>query len=228
MESRKDIMNPKDIKDFLDFTKNQPKGTVYGDSQSEKTEPLTKQQQLDNLKQKHTHCTLCPLSGMGRANVVFGHGNPDAKLMFVGEGPGRDEDLQALPFVGRAGKLLTKIIEAMKLTRKEVYISNIVKCRPPQNRAPLPNESQICKNTILFKEIEIIKPKIICTLGATATQELLEKPISITKIRGTFIPFRNTLLMPTFHPAYLLRNPQKKEEVWIDMQKIMEKLSLFK
>jgi DNA polymerase len=196
--------------------------------QQEKIKPQTRQQQLDNLKQKHTNCSLCPLSEMGRANVVFGHGNPDAKLMFIGEGPGRDEDLQALPFVGRAGKLLTKIIEAMGLTRKDIYISNVVKCRPPQNRAPLPNESQICKNTILLKEIEIIQPKIICTLGATATQELLDRPVSISKIRGTFIPFHDTLLMPTFHPAYLLRNPQKKKDVWIDMQKVLEKLELFK
>ena len=220
----------KKINDFLKFVSEQPKGTIYETPKRctpkgpVSQTPLTKQEQLKQLKKQSANCTLCPLATQGRKNVVFGNGNFDAKLMFVGEGPGRDEDLQALPFVGRAGKLLTKIIEAMGLKRTDVYISNIVKCRPPNNRAPLPDESQICKKSILFHEIEIIKPKIICTLGSTATQELLEKPISISKIRGTFIDFNNTLLMPTFHPAYLLRNPSKKLEVWNDMKKIMEKL----
>ena len=113
----------------------------------------------------------------------------------------------------------------MGMSRKEVYISNIVKCRPPHNRAPLPNESQICKTSILYREIEIIQPKIICTLGATATQELLERPVSITKARGTFFTFNNIPLLPTFHPAYLLRNPAKKRETWEDMKKIMELFS---
>lgn len=211
------------INNYLNFLSKQPKGTVYGELKKMKT----KQQQLNDLKTKYANCTLCPLSTQGRTNVVFGHGNPESKLIFVGEGPGRDEDIQALPFVGRAGRLLTKIIQAMGVKRKDVYISNIVKCRPPNNRAPLPNESTVCKKSILYREIEIIKPKIICTLGSTATQELLETPISITKVRGTFIEFNNALVMPTFHPAYLLRNPSKKLEVWNDMKKIMEKLKEF-
>jgi len=210
----------KNIEAYLSFLAKQPKGTVYSDQAPGKS----KKEQLEELKEKYRKCQECPLAQQGRTNVVFGHGNENAKLMFVGEGPGRDEDLQALPFVGRAGKLLTKIIEAMKMKREDVYISNIVKCRPPNNRAPLPNESEACKNNILFKEIEIIQPKIICTLGATATQELLGRPISISKIRGTFLEFKNRLLIPTFHPAYLLRNSTKKREVWIDMQAIIKKL----
>jgi len=216
----------KKVKDYLSFIEKQPKGTIVGEYKQREPEGRTEEKKtLGEIKAGYANCMQCPLAKQGRSNVVFGHGNPKARLMFVGEGPGRDEDIQALPFVGRAGKLLTKIIQAMGLERKDIYISNIVKCRPPNNRAPLPNESQTCKNAILFKEIEIIQPEIICTLGATATQELLEKPISITKIRGTFIPFRNTLLMPTFHPAYLLRNPAKKKEVWLDMQNILKKLN---
>jgi len=208
----------KETANYLSFLEKQPKGLVYaGDGK----EPAAKQTKLDALKKKYSTCAACPLASQGRTNIVFGQGNPEAILMFVGEGPGRDEDLQARPFVGRSGQLLTKIIEAMGLTREEVYISNIVKCRPPNNRAPMPNESGTCKNNILFQEIEIIRPKIICTLGATATQELLEKPMSISRVRGTFIPFKNTLVLPTFHPAYLLRNQSKKKEVWEDMKKIV-------
>lgn len=232
---------PRSVKNYLKFAAKQPSGCLYQeagvtyDKASCKTSQAqpTKQQLLNTLKAKYRECTSCPLAKQGRSNVVFGHGNPNATLMFVGEGPGRDEDLQALPFVGRAGKLLTKILQAMGLEREDVYISNIVKCRPPNNRAPLPNESQTCKSQILFEEMKIIQPKIICTLGATATRELLEQDqpqisqTSISKIRGTFIPFKNTLVMPTFHPAYLLRNPNKKREVWIDMQKIMEKLKSY-
>jgi DNA polymerase len=164
------------------------------------------------------------LAKQGRSQVVFGIGNPLTKLMFIGEGPGRDEDAQGKPFVGRAGQLLTKIIEAMKLTRDEIYISNVVKCRPPDNRTPLPNESDICKKLILFKEIDIIKPQIICALGATATQGLLGQDTSISKSRGVFFKFNDTLVLPTYHPAYLLRNPDAKKIVWEDMKKIMEKL----
>lgn len=216
----------KKVNNLLNFLSKQPQGTIYGEPKATPTPntKLSNQEQLNLLKEKYQACTACPLATQGRANVVFGHGNPNAKLMFIGEGPGRDEDKQALPFVGRAGKLLTKIIEAMGIKREDVYISNVVKCRPPQNRAPLPNESQICKQNILFQEIAIIQPQIICTLGATATQELFETPISISKIRGTFTPYKGALLMPTFHPAYLLRNPTKKREVWEDMKKIIDKL----
>jgi len=185
----------------------------------------SKQQLLDKLKAKYQNCQNCPLHLQGRTQIVFGAGNPNTKLMFVGEGPGRDEDTQGFPFVGRAGKLLTKIIEAMNLKRSDVYISNVVKCRPPNNRAPLPNESDVCKNLILLKEIEIIKPKIICTLGSIATQAILGPQTRISKARSIFFEFGQSLVMPTFHPAYLLRNPPAKKEVWEDMQKIMKKLA---
>ncbi len=209
----------KKIESYLSFVSKQPRGTIYKAS-----EKKTKTEKLQELKEKFISCTLCPLAKEGRKNIVFGHGNPNTKLMLVGEGPGRDEDTQGIPFVGRAGQLLTKIIAAMGLDRKDLYISNVVKCRPPNNRAPLPNESKTCKNNILFNEINIIKPKVICTLGSVATQELLEKPISISKIRGQFIKYNESLLMPTFHPAYLLRNPSQKKAVWEDMKKIMKKL----
>jgi DNA polymerase len=164
------------------------------------------------------------LATQGRKQVVFGHGNSNATLMFVGEGPGRDEDQQGYPFVGRAGKLLTQIIEAMGLKREDVYISNVVKCRPPENRAPLPIESGTCKNLILFREIDIIQPKVICALGATALQALLGEDARLARYRGIFTEFRGFLLLPTYHPAYLLRNPVEKRTVWEDMKKIMAKL----
>jgi uracil-DNA glycosylase len=211
------------INSYLEFMAKQPQGTIYRDV-DEVDIPINKQEELDKIKEKFKNCTLCPLARQGRTQVVFGHGNVNADLMFVGEGPGRDEDFQGLPFVGRAGQLLTKIIEAMGLSRKEVYISNVVKCRPPQNRTPLPEESLVCKNSILFREIEIIQPKIICTLGAVATQELLERPVSITKERGTFFKIKNMYVLPTFHPAFLLRNPEKKRDVWEDMKKITSQL----
>jgi DNA polymerase len=181
---------------------------------------------LHTLKEKTAKCTACPLATLGRSQVVFGHGNPEARLMFVGEGPGRDEDKQGFPFIGRAGQLLTKIIEAMKLTREDVYISNVVKCRPPNNRVPLPTESNVCKQLILFKEIEIIKPKIICTLGATAAIALLGDLTSLGRVRGTWCDFKTIPVMPTYHPAYLLRNPEAKKIVWEDVQKIMVKLDI--
>ena len=146
---------------------------------------------------------MCPLATQGRNTVVFGEGNPDARLMFIGEGPGRDEDLQGRPFVGRAGKLLNKIIEAMGLKREDVYISNVVKCRPPGNRTPLPEESNTCRSLLLFKQIDIIKPEVICTLGATAAQGLFNRDLKISRIRGTFQDLNGIAVMPTFHPAFL-------------------------
>ena len=185
-----------------------------------------RQERLNYIKQACVACTACPLAIQGRTQVVFGHGNANAKLMFVGEGPGRDEDAQGFPFVGRAGQLLTKIIQAMGLERSDVYISNVVKCRPPNNRAPLPDESDTCKKIILLKELEIIKPKIICTLGATATQAILGDTVKISQVRGIFTNFNGYLVMPTYHPAYLLRNPIEKKTVWEDMKKILEILKV--
>jgi DNA polymerase len=169
-------------------------------------------------------CTRCKLH-QERTHVVFGEGNPEARLMFVGEGPGRDEDRQGIPFVGRAGKLLTDIISAMKMSREEVYIANIVKCRPPGNRNPEPDEVAACL-PFLLKQIGLIRPDIICALGSVAFQTLFGKKVSITRFRGAFYPWQgNCLLLPTYHPAYLLRNPAKKREVWEDVQKIMAYLS---
>ena len=216
------------ILSYLQFLKKQPRGTVYADTPAQQapTKAKSHKEQLKALRITYQKCTRCPLSAQGRTQVVFGAGNANAQLMFVGEGPGRDEDLRGTPFIGRAGKLLMKILEAMGLSRDEVYISNVVKCRPPNNRAPLPDESDTCKNSILYKEIEIIRPKIICTLGATATQALLGDNIRISKARGIFSEFTDgVLILPTYHPAYLLRNPASKKDVWADMQKITEKLS---
>lgn len=186
-----------------------------------------KKELLERLFNQYRNCTACPLGTQGRTQVVFGAGNPNAKLMFIGEGPGAQEDIEGKPFVGRAGKLLTKIIEAMGFARSEVYISNTVKCRPPQNRAPLPEESSTCKQLLLFNEIKIIKPQIICTLGASATKAVLGEKALISAIRGMFFDVHNIKIMPTFHPAYLLRNPAAKRLVWHDMQKIMHELGLF-
>jgi uracil-DNA glycosylase family 4 len=168
-------------------------------------------------------CVKCAELSRCRTNVVFGTGNPNAEIMFVGEGPGHDEDLQGLPFVGRSGELLTKIIGAMGFTREEVYIANVVKCRPPENRTPLPDEIANCL-PYLLSQIELIQPKVLVALGATAVRALLDVQIGITKMRGHWYTFRNIPIMPTFHPAYLLRNPPAKKEVWEDMKAVLEKL----
>jgi DNA polymerase len=175
---------------------------------------------LDAVRQELGECTRCRLHE-GRNHLVFGAGNPHAALVFVGEGPGRDEDLQGKPFVGRAGELLTRIIEAIDLTREEVYIANIVKCRPPHNRDPKPDEIQTCL-PFLLKQLEAIKPRIICCLGTFAAQTLLGTEERISSLRGRFHDYKGTKLMPTYHPAFLLRNPQFKRDVWEDMKRIKE------
>ena len=177
---------------------------------------------LSDLGDKTKNCQLCGLC-QTRTNVVFGSGNPHARLMLVGEAPGFDEDRQGLPFVGAAGQLLTKIIEAMKLTRDEVYIANCLKCRPPNNRNPLPDEIATCK-TILMKQIEIIKPGWIIALGKFAAQTLLETETPISRLRGRFVDWNGIRVMPTFHPAYLLRNPADKKQVWQDVQMVMREM----
>jgi len=173
---------------------------------------------LEALKKEVLSCKGCELYRT-RRNVVFGAGNPKAKLMFVGEAPGMEEDLQGVPFVGRAGSLLTKVIESIGLKRKDIYIANVLKCRPPNNRNPLPTEILMCEQ-YLRKQIEIIKPVVICALGKFAAQTLLRSTVSITRLRGRFYDFQGTKLIPTFHPAYLLRNPHDKRLVWEDMKKI--------
>ncbi len=179
-------------------------------------------QTLESLRRQVARCRHCPLHKT-RISPVFGEGNHRAKLVFVGEAPGREEDRQGLPFVGQAGALLTKIIEAMGFKRKDVYISNVLKCRPPQNRNPLPSEILACQDYVK-QQLEIIKPKIICCLGKFACSVLLGQDTPITKLRGKFQDFRGIKVMPTFHPAYLLRNPSAKRQVWEDMQKIMAEL----
>jgi uracil-DNA glycosylase len=169
-------------------------------------------------------CTRCKLH-KGRKKLVFGDGSSTAKLVFVGEGPGADEDVQGLPFVGRAGKLLTQMIEAMGLQRKDVYICNVVKCRPPENRTPEPDEVQTC-SPYLLRQIDAINPKVIVCLGAVAAKTLLETNKGITQFRGQWLEWRGRKLMATYHPAYLLRNPPAKADVWKDLQKVMAELGL--
>ena len=164
-------------------------------------------------------CSRCKLHTLGRKQVVFGVGNPNADLMFVGEAPGADEDVQGEPFVGRAGQLLTKIIEAIDLRREDVYIANVIKCRPPGNRNPEPDEVEQCE-PFLFRQIDVIKPKVIVTLGKFAAQSLLRTDAPITRIRGREFTYRGAVLIPTFHPAYLLRNPSSKRDVWEDMKRV--------
>ena len=190
------------------------------DYEIEIPEGLSKQEKLDRLAAAIADCQLCPLH-KGRTQVVFGDGNPDADLMFIGEAPGHDEDVQGIPFVGRAGQLLTRIIKAIEFDRSEVYIANINKCRPPNNRAPMPDEMARCV-PFLLKQIEIIEPKVICLLGATAVRGLLGIKQGITRLRGRFIEWRGILVMPTYHPAYLLRNPAGKRDVWEDVQKVRD------
>ncbi len=168
-------------------------------------------------------CTRCKLHTLGRRQVVFGVGNPQARLMFVGEAPGEDEDKQGEPFVGRAGQLLTKIIEAIGMTREQVYIANVIKCRPPGNRNPEPDEVLTCE-PFLFEQLGIIQPRIVVALGKFAAQSLLRTTEPITKLRGRVFDWRGASLIPTFHPAYLLRNPPAKREVWEDMKKVRELL----
>ena len=174
------------------------------------------------LREEAMGCTRCELH-QTRQTVVFGTGNEDADLMFVGEAPGQDEDREGEPFVGRAGQLLTKIIEAMGLTRDAVYIANVIKCRPPGNRNPKTTEIETCE-PFLLRQIELIQPKVICALGTFAAQTLLGTDERISTLRGRFHDYHGVKLMPTYHPAYLLRNPHGKRDVWEDVQKIMAEL----
>ncbi len=177
-----------------------------------------KQQLLNQLYQPYKKCMACPLGGLGRTTVVFGDGNPDADLMFIGEGPGKDEDAQGKPFVGRSGQLLNRILELVGINRKDVFITNIVKCRPPNNRKPLPIESSTCKNILLLNQIKIIRPQVICTLGSAAIQGLMEKEVKITKERGTKLKMDTITIIPTYHPAYILRNPKELDTMVNDIK----------
>jgi DNA polymerase len=175
---------------------------------------------LTSLRNHIGDCTRCVLHTLGRRQVVFGVGNPQADLMFVGEAPGADEDIQGEPFVGRAGQLLTKIIEAIGLRRSDVYIANVIKCRPPGNRNPAPDEVATCQ-PFLFEQIDIIRPKVIVALGTFAAHALLGTDAPISRIRGLVHHFRGGIkLVPTFHPAFLLRSPERKGDVWKDMKHV--------
>ena len=180
---------------------------------------------LNAIRHKVAHCTRCPELCTTRTQTVFGVGNPKSRLVFLGEAPGADEDEQGEPFVGRAGQLLNKIIEACTLKREDVYILNILKCRPPNNRAPLPEESANCRE-YLEGQLDIIKPDYICCLGATAAKNLLNTEVSISKLRSKFATYRGIQVMCTYHPAYLLRNPAAKRDVWDDMKTLMRAMGV--
>lgn len=179
---------------------------------------------IESIRAEIGNCTRCPLHALGRTQIVHSTGNFNASLMFVGEAPGADEDEQGFPFVGRAGQLLTKIIESIGMSREEVFIGNINRCRPPGNRAPEPIETAACR-PFLLREIAVIKPKVIVVLGATAAHNLLQVKTPISKLRGNFHDYFGVKVMPTFHPAYLLRDPHKKREVWEDMKKVRDLLT---
>jgi len=183
------------------------------------TASTAKETTLQEIRDELGECTRCRLHE-GRTHLVFGTGNPHARLMFVGEAPGQDEDEQGLPFVGRAGQLLTKMIESMGFRRDDVYIANVLKCRPPGNRPPKPDEVATCE-PFLRKQIASIKPEVLCALGSFAAQAVLRREDKISSMRGKFFLIDGVTVMPTYHPAYLLRNPSEKRTVWEDLQKIM-------
>ncbi len=197
-------------------------GATEGDSLT----PPQKAERLAELERQVAACVLCPLC-KGRTQTVFGDGDPDARLLFIGEGPGADEDAQGVPFVGRAGQLLNKMIAAMGLARESVYIANVVKCRPPGNRAPTPDEGAACW-AYLLEQIELIAPEVIVVLGNAATKALLGTKVGITRLRGHWQAFDDIPVMPTFHPSYLLRQytPDNRRKVWSDLQAVMERLGL--
>jgi len=202
-----------------------PPETASRKTPRDRTAPVRAgEETLEAIRQALGDCQRCPL-GAKRRRLVFGEGNPHAELVFIGEAPGADEDLQGRPFVGRAGQLLTKIIEAMGLKRDNVYICNILKCRPPGNRNPAPDEVAACE-PFLIRQLEAIRPRIICALGSVAARTLLKTEAPITVLRGRFQSYQGLRLMPTYHPAYLLRNPAAKKQVWEDVQIIMKAMDL--
>ena len=172
---------------------------------------------LEKTYEPYQNCQRCPLASCGRKNIVFEDGNPDASLMLIGEGPGKNEDLQSKPFVGRAGKLLNELLATIKTDRKNIFIANIVKCRPPSNRLPLPNEIEICIK-LLEKQIKIVRPVVICTLGSCSTRVLLGNDKKITLVRGKVFERNGITVIPTFHPAYILRNPKEMPKLFQDLK----------
>lgn len=216
----KKIMSPSMLFQFL---REEGVGEVY--ISPSPAQPIqSSQNEWAELKAQAHQCTRCHELASTRKNVVFGSGAIPADLMFVGEAPGFDEDVQGLPFVGKAGQLLTKIIEAIQLKRENVYIANVLKCRPPANRQPLPDEIANCR-PYLMKQIEFIKPRVICALGSFAAQTLLQTTEPISQLRGRFCSLGNIRVRCTYHPAYLLRNPSEKGKVWEDMKAIRKELN---
>jgi DNA polymerase len=209
-----------DLKAYLEYLKGM--GIEALPAVEEKADKIIQPEgpTLDEIRRELGDCKRCKLHRT-RQTVVFGEGSEKAKLMFIGEGPGYDEDVQGRPFVGKAGQLLTKIIQSIHLQREEVYIANIIKCRPPQNRNPEPDEIQSCY-PFLMKQIKAIQPRIICALGTFAAQTLLHTDAKITTLRGRFFDLAGIKVLPTYHPAYLLRSPERKREVWEDMKQISE------
>jgi len=217
-----------DLKSYLEYLRGMG---IIGVSSSERQDqkgslnpsPLPrKPPTLEEVRRELGECQRCKLHRT-RRTIVFGEGNKRARLMLIGEGPGYDEDVQGRPFVGKAGQLLTRILQSIHLPREEVYITNIIKCRPPQNRNPEPDEIQSCY-PFLTQQIEAIQPQMICALGTFAAQTLLKTDAKITTLRGRFYEFVGIKVMPTYHPAYLLRNPERKREVWQDMKQISKEL----
>ncbi len=212
-----------DLKTYLEYLKGIGIVSLPSSGMKPEQPPPSQVLTMIDVRKELGDCKRCKLHRT-RKTIVFGEGNEKATLMFIGEGPGYDEDVQGKPFVGRAGQLLTKIIESIHLSREEVYIANIIKCRPPQNRNPEPDEIENC-NPFLMKQISVIRPKIICALGTFSAQTLLQTETKITALRGKFYDLEGVKVIPTYHPAFLLRNPDKKREVWEDMKKIVELLN---
>jgi uracil-DNA glycosylase family 4 len=199
-----------------------PSDSLFGDLSAAPVRIQKSSETFEEIWADIGDCTRCPLY-QGRTNIVHTDGNPNARLMFVGEAPGADEDAQARPFVGRAGQLLTKIIESIGFKREEVLIGNVNRCRPPANRPPTPEEASMCK-PFLLREIASVQPEVIVVLGNTAMKNLLDLKQGITKVRGQFQDYQGVKVMPTFHPAYLLRDPSKKKETWEDLKKVRDYL----
>ena len=181
-------------------------------------QPSPPPETLEGVRADLGDCTRCKLHG-GRTNLVFGVGSPTADLVFVGEAPGRDEDRQGIPFVGRAGQLLTRIIAAIGMSRDEVYIANVIKCRPPNNRNPEPDEVATCE-PFLFRQLDVIRPRVVVALGGFAIRTLLQTDEAVSRLRGRVFDYRGAKLIPTFHPAFLLRSPERKRDVWEDMKRV--------
>jgi len=233
-------MNPNELADQLQFFRDigvdslsllkeqaadptaNPVGAPQTAISKEPNSILNDMMTLDSIRAEIGDCQRCKLAPK-RTNIVFGSGNPDAELVFVGEAPGFDEDQQGLPFVGRAGQLLTKIIESIDLKREDVYICNVLKCRPPENRNPESDEVAAC-NPFMKKQLAAIRPKVVCCLGTFAAQTVLQTVAPISKLRGKFYDMDGMRVIATFHPAYLLRSPDKKREVWEDMKQIRAEL----